>query len=75
MMRTTVNLPDDVTDLVRGLADAKGISLGAAIAELVRRGLRSDQQPGRNEGFPCFAVPPNAAAITLEQTLAVEDDL
>lgn len=73
-MRTTVNLPDEISDLVRSLADAKGISLGDAIAELVRRGLNAGL-PGREEaGFPCFAVGAEAGPITLEQTLVVEHE-
>jgi len=75
MMRTTVNLPDDVADLVRSVADAKGISMGSAIAELVRHGLTRDSRGATAYGFPCFTVPPDAAPITLEQTLAAEDDL
>jgi hypothetical protein len=73
-MRTTVNLPDDIADLVRSVADAKGISIGSAIAELVRQGLARDSQ-SEHQGFPCFTVPADAAPITLEQTLAAEDDL
>jgi hypothetical protein len=73
-MRTTVNLPDDIADLVRSVADAKGISMGSAIAELVRQGVARDFQ-SEHQGFPCFTVPADAAPITLEQTLAAEDDL
>ena len=75
MMRTTVNLPDDIYQVARSVAEAKDISLGAAIAELVRRGL-APHPPIREEGgFPCFEVPPGTPPITLEQTLAAEDDL
>jgi hypothetical protein len=74
-MRTTVNLPDEIADLVRSVADAKGISMGSAIAELVRQGLARAAHSGETHGFPCFAVPPDAAPITLEQTLAAEDEL
>ena len=39
-MRTTINLPDDVAEILRSFADVKGISLGDAVAELVRKGLQ-----------------------------------
>ena len=39
MMRTTVNLPEDVYEVARSIASAKRISLGEALAQLVRRGL------------------------------------
>ena len=73
MMRTTINIPDDIGDVIRSFADARGISLGDAVAELVRKGLRP--QPLREGSpFPCFAVPEDAAPITLEQTLSAEDE-
>jgi hypothetical protein len=75
-MRTTVNIPDDVYRAARSLAAAKGISLGDALAVLVRRQF----SPGRNrmdtkKAFPTFVVSGNAQPITLEQTLAMEDEL
>jgi hypothetical protein len=74
MMRTTLNLPDDISDVVRSVAAAKGISLGDAVADLIRRGL-STGRAGEDSGLPCFAVEANAPPITLEHTLAVEDEL
>jgi hypothetical protein len=75
MMRTTLNLPDDVYQVARSLAAAKNVSLGDAIAELVRKGLRPDLRVREDTGFPCFAVPEGAPPITLEQTLAAEDEV
>ena len=75
MMRTTLNIPDDVYDVLRSFAEAKGVTLGTAVAELVRRGLRPEGRIRDQEHFPCFTVPDGAAPITLEQTLAAEDDV
>ena len=75
-MRTTVNLPDDVYRAAKSLADAEGTSLGEALAELARRGLRPPAAFADSaKAFPCFALPANAEPITLEQTLAAEDEL
>jgi hypothetical protein len=74
-MRTTINIPDDIGDVIRSFADAKGISMGQAVAELVRKGLQPQAQGSESSSFPCFAVPAGAAPITLEQTLAAEDEL
>jgi hypothetical protein len=74
MMRTTLNLPDDVSDVIRSFADARGISLGEAVAELVRKGLRPPVRTQRDTPFPCFAIPDGASPISLEQTLAAEDE-
>jgi hypothetical protein len=73
MMRTTLNLPDDVHNVINSFAEAKGISLGEAVAELVRKGLRPETRTD-DGGFPCFAVPEGAGLITLAQTLAAEDE-
>ena len=75
MMRTTLNLPDDIYQVARSMAESKDISLGDAIAELVRRGLSPQPRIREGEGFPCFTVSPDASPITLEQTLAAEDEL
>jgi len=76
VVRTTLNLPDDVSRIVRSLAEAKGISLGDAAAELILLGLRSHTRVYEGGyGIPCFSVPVDAAPITLEHTLALEDEL
>ena len=75
MMRTTVNLPDDLYEVVRSLAAAKRISLGEALAELLRKGLHPRPSIDFKPAFPCFSVPPDAPPITLEQTLEAEDEL
>ena len=74
-MRTTLTLPDDVYRAARSLASLKGISLGEALGELVRRGLNSAAIVDTGKPFPCFVLPEGAQPITLEQTLAAEDEL
>ncbi len=74
-MRTTVNLPEDIYQAARSLAALKEISLGEAIAELARRGLNPPTGVHLDKPFPCFALPPDAAPVTLEQTLRAEDEL
>jgi hypothetical protein len=75
-MRTTINLPDDVYRAARSLAATKGILLGEALADLVRRQFSSAHtRINTRKGFPCFVVPDQARPITLEQTLAAEDDM
>jgi hypothetical protein len=74
MMRTTLNLPDDVYELARALAGLSRISLGDAVAELVRRGNRQPVPIDTSTAFPTFVLPPDAKPITLEDTLAAEDE-
>ena len=75
MMRTTVNLPDDVYLAARCLAALKGMSLGDALAELARLGLHPPVRINTGKPFPCFDFPEGAEPITLEKTLAAEDEL
>jgi hypothetical protein len=74
MMRTTLNLPDEIAEVVRSFATARGISLGDAVAELVRKGLQPAGAVPGETAFPRFHVPGDAPPITLEQTLAAEDE-
>ena len=65
-MRTTVNIDDDVLAVARVLAERKRISLGRALSELARRGLKTAATAeGRGDGT-VFAVPANAEPITSE---------
>ena len=75
MMRTTLNLPEDVYEISRSLAALKRISLGEAVAELARNGLKPAVQINTRNAFPSFVLPESAKPITLEHTLAIEDDL
>jgi hypothetical protein len=75
MMRTTLNLPDDVYELARSVAHSKNLSLGDALAELVRKGVRPAVSNPSTTGFPCFSVAADAPPITLEKTLELEDEL
>jgi hypothetical protein len=73
MMRTTLNIPDDIGNVIRSFAEAKGISLGDAVAVLVRKGLQPERRL-TDRPFPGFSPREGATPITLEQTLAAEDD-
>lgn len=60
-MRTTVNLDQDIVEVARSLSQARGISLGAALSLLVRRGISGTSDgttdPGRESAqFPTFEV-------------------
>ena len=73
-MRTTLTLDDDVILPARSLAHARGISLGAAVSELARRGLFGAGSKSDEDGFPVFSVPPGARAISLEDIKRLDDE-
>lgn len=62
-MRTTLNLDDDVLAAARVLAEEQGVSLGAAVSDLVRRGL-GPRGGADTSGLPRFDVPDGAAPLT-----------
>jgi hypothetical protein len=75
MMRTTINLPEDVYQAARSVAAVKDISLGEAVADLVRQGLRPALVMEMENGLLVPLLPRDSPVITLEHTLAIEDDL
>ena len=74
MIEITLDIPDDVYQAVRSMAEAQGVSLGAAVAALVRLGLSAGARGGDTKPFPCFAIAKPVPPITLDQTLAAEDE-
>jgi hypothetical protein len=75
-MRTNVTLDDDVHQFVSIYATAKGITLGAAISELIRKAEaapspKPDIRRSAN-GLPCF--PPIGKPLTPEMVKEAESD-
>lgn len=80
-MRTSITLDDDVYGLATLYANAKGITLGAAIGELVRRGeavRRPEPPPSELERLPngllVFASRGDGRVITSEMVKAYSED-
>lgn len=75
-MRTTITLDDDVHGFASYYARAKGLTLSAAIEEMIRK----VQQPAKPEpdirigpnGLPMF--PPTGRTITSEMIKAIEEE-
>lgn len=65
-MRTTLNIDDDVMAEVRALAEREDISLGKALSELARRGIKSRPNIEDGKDWPVIAVPLDAGPITNE---------
>lgn len=74
LMRTTLSIPDDAYVAVRSLSEFQKISLGEAAGVLIRRGLNPAPAVDASKAFPCFILPEDSEAITLEQTLEAEEE-
>ena len=74
-MRTTLSLDDDVLAAARELADHQGVSIGAVISDLSRRGLEAARLGSTRTGrVPTFAPRPGARPITMESVRRALDD-
>jgi hypothetical protein len=63
LVRTTLDISDEVMGLVRELADARRMTMGAVLSELALRGLdRSAPQTSIRNGVPL--LPPRQAGAT-----------
>jgi hypothetical protein len=56
-MRTTLDVAIDVLDAAKALAIARGVSVGAALSELARRGVAARTPLSVRNGFPVFQLP------------------
>lgn len=76
-MRTNINLDDDVHQIARIYAAARGITLGAAISELIRKAEAAPAAPvdlrRSPNGLPCF--PPTGRVLTPEDVKNAESEI
>jgi len=78
-MRTTITLDDDVYELASHYAAARGLTLGTAIGELVRRGNGAAASTSvspririASNGLPVFSA--RGRVITSEMVKAAQED-
>jgi hypothetical protein len=70
-MRTTIDIDDEVLAAARALSAESGVSLGAAVSELARRGLRPRTV---DSGFPTFEVAPDTPPMTPDMVREARDE-
>jgi len=74
-MRTTLSLDDDLLLQVKTYAVSRDITVGKAVSELVRRGLRAPIQTRVVNGFHVIELPPGSPPVTIEHIRKVEEEL
>lgn len=72
-MRTTLDLDDNLLAIAKVRARERGISVGAAVSEMMRKGLEVPVTRSRR-GFPVFPPPPGAPVVTDEVVARYRDD-
>jgi hypothetical protein len=74
VMRTTLNLDDDVLELLKDYADRRSVALGKAASDLVRRGLTAPVQTRMVNGFHVVVLPANSPKVTSEKVKQLLED-
>ena len=74
-MRTTLNIDEDILEAAKSIAEQRNLSVGAALSDLARRGVRTSGVVGRRrEGFPVFEVSDEGTVLTIDRVKRLEDD-
>jgi hypothetical protein len=75
VMRTTLNLDEDVLQVVRHYAESRSLPMGKAVGELVRRGLSAPMATRVVNGINVVVLPPDSPRVTTEQIKRLENEL
>jgi len=73
-MRTTLNLDEDVVEVVRIYAESRSVPIGKAASELIRRGLDAPLQTKLVNGFHVAVLPRTAHQVTSEDVKRLLDE-
>jgi len=73
-MRTTLNLDDDVLELLKDYAENRSVALGKAASELVRRGLEAPVQTRVINGFHAVVLPANSPTVNSNKVKQLIED-
>lgn len=71
-MRTTITIDDDIAEIAARQAEARGISLGKTISDLVRRGLNAPTACTHEQGVVVFKLPPDSPVVTADHVRRIE---
>lgn len=74
-MRTTLNLDDDVLEMVRQYSEARSVALGKAASELVRKGFTTPTPTRIVNGIVVFDIPPDSPRITSERVQELQSEM
>jgi hypothetical protein len=70
-MKISLDLDDDVLDLLKDYAEDRSVALGKAASELVRRGLGAPVRTRLVNSFHAIVLPVNSPKVTSEKNQTV----
>jgi hypothetical protein len=71
-MRTTLTLDDDILELAARQAKLRGVSLGKAVSDLLRKGLNASTPAQDKEGLVVFQLPADSPKVTTDDVRRIE---
>jgi CTP:molybdopterin cytidylyltransferase MocA len=71
-MRTTLTLDDDILDLAARQAKLRGVSLGKAVSDLVRKGQHASTPAQDKDGLVVFHLPADSPKVTTDDVRRIE---
>lgn len=75
MMRTTLDIEEDVLEVAKSLARHQGLSLGKAVSSLIRKGIQPNARQERiRNGLRVIARGSDAKAVTLDVVNRLRDE-
>jgi hypothetical protein len=74
LMRTTLEIEDEVVHAVKQLARQRGATLGEVVTQLIRQGLESRNPPRMRNGVPLFVPKPEAPKPDLALVNRLRDE-
>lgn len=74
IMRTTVDLEEDVLLAAKEIARQHGNTVGQVLSDLVRQALTRQTQVSTRHGLPLFPIQPDAGVVTLELVNRLRDE-
>lgn len=75
IVRTTLNIDDEVLAAARALAKQQGRSIGSVISELARRALQERSVQRSSSGLPVLPQRSNNTIVTMELVNRLRDEL
>lgn len=74
-MRTTLNLDEDVLQMIRDYSEARSLAMGKAASELLRKGFHSPTPTRLVNGIVVFDLPSDEPTITSQRIKQLESEL
>ena len=73
MVRTTLDIDDDLVQVARELARQQHTTMGQVVSDLIRKGMAPPSRPTTRNGVPLFTPKPGAEKPTLELVNRLRD--